>query len=97
VRWRSPTLVHETGRREAIGLDIGEIDAELFWVEFLRSLRAPQAAGVRFCVSDQHQGPKNASPPGRLPWQRCTLHYAGSLVMPMGVRPAACSGHGAVA
>src|SRR5215216_2196879 len=31
--------VHETGRREVIGLDVGEIESEAFWREFLRSLR----------------------------------------------------------
>ena len=31
--------VHETGCREVIGLDIGEIETEAFWVMFLRSLR----------------------------------------------------------
>src|SRR5207302_2269256 len=32
--------VHETGRREIIGLDIGEAETEAFWTEFLRSLVA---------------------------------------------------------
>ena len=32
--------VHESGVREVIGLDVGEIESEAFWVEFLRSLRA---------------------------------------------------------
>jgi transposase-like protein len=31
--------VHETGRREVIGLDVGKIESEAFWREFLRSLR----------------------------------------------------------
>src|SRR3954452_11244810 len=31
--------VHETGRREVIGLDVGQIESEAFWREFLRSLR----------------------------------------------------------
>jgi hypothetical protein len=25
--------VHETGRREVIGIDIGEVESEAFWVE----------------------------------------------------------------
>ena len=29
--------VHETGRREIIGLDIGAAETEAFWTEFLRS------------------------------------------------------------
>jgi putative transposase len=68
--------VHETGRREVIGLDIGEIESEAFWVEFLRSLRARGLHGVRLCVSDQHEGLKNAI--ARVlgcPWQRCTVHF----------------------
>ena len=28
--------VHETGVREVIGLDIGEVESGSFWVEFLR-------------------------------------------------------------
>ena len=46
--------VHETGRREVIGLDIGETETEAFWVEFLRSLRERGLHGVRLCVSDEH-------------------------------------------
>ncbi len=30
--------VHETGRREVIGVDIGEVESEAFWAEFLREL-----------------------------------------------------------
>ena len=52
--------VHETGRREVIGLDIGEIETEAFWVAFLRSLRERGLAGVRLCVSDEHLGLKTA-------------------------------------
>jgi putative transposase len=31
--------VHETGVREVIGLDIGEVESGAFWTEFLRGLR----------------------------------------------------------
>jgi len=68
--------VSECGVREVIGLDIGETETEAFWVEFLRSLRARGLQGVRLCVSDQHQGLKNAI--ARVlgcPWQRCTVHF----------------------
>jgi putative transposase len=68
--------VHESGRREVIGLDIGEIETETFWVAFLRSLRERGLAGVRLCVSDDHTGLKNAI--ARIlacPWQRCTVHF----------------------
>jgi putative transposase len=75
--------VHETGRREVIGLDIGEVESEAFWVAFLRSLRERGLQGVRLCVSDQHHGLRNAI--ARVlgcPWQRCTVHYADLPVMP---------------
>ena len=35
--------VHETGRREVVGLDVGEAETESFWRAFLRSLRASRA------------------------------------------------------
>ncbi len=68
--------VHESGRREVIGLDIGEIETETFWVAFLRSLRERGLAGVRLCISDDHTGLRNAI--ARVlacPWQRCTVHF----------------------
>jgi transposase-like protein len=73
--------VHETGRREVIGLDIGEIETEAFWVAFLRSLRERGLAGVRLCVSDEHLGLKNAI--ARVlacPWQRCTVHFVRDML-----------------
>src|SRR5947209_7950575 len=68
--------VHETGVREVLGIDIGEVESEAFWTEFLRSLRARGLQGVRLCVSDHHEGLKNAI--ARVlacPWQRCTVHF----------------------
>jgi transposase-like protein len=68
--------VHETGRREVIGLDVGQIESEAFWREFLRDLRRRGLDGVRLCISDSHEGLKNAI--ARVlacPWQRCTVHF----------------------
>lgn len=73
--------VHETGRREVIGLDVGEAETEAFWREFLRSLRARGLAGVRLCVSDCHQGLRAAI--GQVlgtPWQRCTVHFLRNML-----------------
>src|SRR5947199_5212189 len=68
--------VHETGRREVLGLDVGEGETESFWREFLRSLRARGLTGVRLCVSDAHEGLKNAiAQVLGCPWQRCTVHF----------------------
>ena len=71
--------VHETGRREVIGIDLGESESEAFWREFLRSLRARGLSGVRLCVSDAHEGLKKAI--GQMlgvPWQRCTVHTSSA-------------------
>jgi putative transposase len=32
--------VHQTGRREVIGIDVGEAETEAFWRAFLHGLRA---------------------------------------------------------
>jgi putative transposase len=68
--------VHESGRREVIGLDCGECETEAFWREFLRGLVKRGLAGVQLVVSDAHEGLKNAI--GQVlgcPWQRCTVHF----------------------
>ena len=73
--------VHESGRREVIGLDIGEIESGPFWVEFLRGLRERGLDGVRLCVSDHHEGLKAAI--ARIlacPWQRCTVHFVRDML-----------------
>ena len=73
--------VHETGRREVLGLDVGEAESEAFWREFLRSLRARGLRGVRLCVSDAHEGLRSAI--GQVlgcPWQRCTVHFTRDML-----------------
>jgi transposase-like protein len=68
--------VHETGRREIIGIDVGEAETEAFWREFLHSLRARGLTGVQLCVSDAHEGLKKAiAKVLGCPWQRCTVHF----------------------
>ena len=74
--------VHESGRRDVLGLDVGEAESEAFWREFLRGLRARGLHGVRLCVSDAHQGLRSAI--GQVlgcPWQRCTVHFTRDMVM----------------
>src|ERR1700754_3815999 len=68
--------VHETGRREIIGLQVGEAETEAFWREFLRSLVARGLVGVQLAVSDAHPGLKNAlAQVLGTAWQRCTVHF----------------------
>jgi putative transposase len=73
--------VHESGVREVLGLDIGEVESGAFWVEFLRSLKARGLQGVRLCVSDDHEGLKQAI--ARVlacPWQRCCVHFVRDML-----------------
>lgn len=74
--------VHESGIREVIGLDVGEVESGSFWVEFLRGLKKRGLSGVRLAVTDQHEGLKAAV--ARVlgcPWQRCTVHFTRDMVM----------------
>jgi putative transposase len=74
--------VHESGVREVIGLDVGEVESGAFWTEFLRSLKKRGLDGVRLAISDQHEGPKAAI--ARVlgcSWQRCTVHFLRDMVM----------------
>jgi putative transposase len=72
--------VHETGRREIIGLDVGETETEAFWRDFLRSLVARGLVGVRLAISDAHPGLKAAlAQVLGAPWQRCTVHFLRDL------------------
>src|SRR5687768_8151349 len=72
--------VHETGRREIIGLDVGAAETEAFWREFLRSLVARGLVGVELAISDAHPGLKAAlAQVLGAPWQRCTVHFLRDL------------------
>jgi putative transposase len=68
--------VHETGRREVVGLDVGEAETESFWRALLRSLRARGLEGVQLVISDAHTGLHAAiAKVFSCRWQRCTVHF----------------------
>jgi putative transposase len=68
--------VHESGRREVIGIEIAESETEAGWAAFLRELVARGLQGVRLAVSDDHLGLKAAvAKVLGCPWQRCTVHF----------------------
>ena len=72
--------VADGGHREVIGLDLGEVESEAFWLEFLRGLRARGLRGLRLVISDHHEGLKTAI--ARVldaPWQRCTVHFVRNM------------------
>src|SRR5438874_3852068 len=63
--------VHESGRREVIGLDVGEGETGAFWRSLLRSLVKRGLVGCQLVVSDAREGLKGAI--GQVlgcPWQR---------------------------
>ena len=68
--------VNTDGRREIIGLGTGPSEAETFWTEFLRGIKARGLDGVKLVISDAHTGLKAAI--ARVfdaAWQRCRVHW----------------------
>jgi hypothetical protein len=57
--------VHQTGRREVVGLDVGEAETEAFWRGFLRSLRARGLEGCSWSSP-------TPTPASRPPSPRCS-------------------------
>jgi putative transposase len=76
--------VHETGRREIIGLAVGEAETEAFWREFLRSLVARGLAGVQLAISEATRARTSTTR-----WARSS---ARSSPPPTATKPAAASG-----
>jgi putative transposase len=72
------TGVAATGGREVLGLAVGDSEDEVFWTEFLRSLRARGMGGVRLVISDAHAGLTKAIKKVCVgaAWQRCRVHWA---------------------
>ena len=71
------TGVAMSGEREVLGLAVGDTEDEVFWAEFLRSLRSRGLAGVRLVISDHHLGLKAAIAKIFVgaAWQRCRVHF----------------------
>jgi putative transposase len=64
------------GRRSILAVSVSLSEAETHWREFLKSLQQRGLNGVKYVVSDDHDGLKaalNATMPGVL-WQRCQCH-----------------------
>lgn len=73
--------VNQDGRREILGLGLGESEAQVFWVEFLRSLRQRGLSGVQLVISDAHEGLKAAiAQVFPASWQRCRVHFMRNLL-----------------
>ncbi|EPR9735064.1 IS256-like element ISEae1 family transposase, partial [Enterobacter bugandensis] len=68
--------VSSDGRREIIGMGIGESEAKAFWLAFLLSLKERGLEGVKLVISDSHSGLKAAiRQVFSASWQRCRVHF----------------------
>jgi putative transposase len=76
------TGVSAQGRREILGMAVGDSEDETFWVQLLRNLRDRGLiigpAGVALVISDAHRGLRNAIEVVLIgaAWQRCRVHFA---------------------
>jgi len=70
------TGLRADGRREVLGVDVGDSENETFWREFLTGLGDRGLAGVRLVVSDAHAGLTKAIARcfQGAAWQRCRVH-----------------------
>jgi putative transposase len=82
------TGVTEDGGREVLGIMTGDNETEVFWTDFLRSLRERGLTGVRLVISDHHSGLVNAIRKVMLGAgaQRCRVHFVRNVfsVIPKG-------------
>ena len=76
------------GRREVLGMDVGDSEDGAFWTGFLRSLKARGLGGVQLVISDAHSGLKHAIAAVLIgtSWQRCRVHFMRNVlaVVPRG-------------
>lgn len=70
--------VTDEGRREVLGFSVSNSEAKTHWTEFLRRLQERKICGVKYIVSDDHQGLKNAilETFNGVYWQRCQFHFS---------------------
>ena len=71
------TGVTAEGRREVLGLDVGDSEDEVFWRAFLTGLKKRGLAGVQLVISDQHAGLVAAIARALqgAAHQRCRVHF----------------------
>lgn len=69
--------INDDGRRCVLGIEVAHRESKSAWADFLIGLKERGLSGVRFVVSDQHEGLKRAVME-TLPhahWQRCYVHF----------------------
>lgn len=69
--------INRDGMREVVGFAEGDSEAEVFWRELFRDLKARGLHGVQFVVSDDHAGLVSAVAREFVgaAWQRCQVHF----------------------
>lgn len=74
--------VKESGEREVLGVDIGLSEDGAFWTSFLRSLISRGLHGVKMCISDAHEGLRQAIASVFIgsSWQRCRVHVMRNIL-----------------
>jgi transposase-like protein len=74
--------VNADGRRELLGIKVGDSETEAFWAQFISHLKERGLSDVKLVVSDAHVGLTKAI--GRqlqgCVWQRCRIHFARNLL-----------------
>jgi putative transposase len=77
------TGVSADGRREVLGHAVGDSETEVFWTEFLRSLRDRGLEGVQLVISDAHRGLVKAIATvlQGAAWQRCRVHFLRNVLV----------------
>jgi transposase-like protein len=70
------TGIDPNGHRTILGTSVSLSEAEPHWRQFLRNLQDRGLCGVRYIVSDDHDGLKAAleAQMPSVPWQRCQCH-----------------------
>ena len=74
--------VNADGRRELLGIQVGDSESESFWSTFIGSLKERGLTVVKLVVSDAHVGLTKAIRrmlQGSC-WQRCRVHFARNLL-----------------
>jgi putative transposase len=74
--------VSADGRREVLGVDVGDSEDGAFWTAFLRGLKARGLGGVRLVIADAHLGLRQAVNAVFLGAgvQRCRVHFMRNML-----------------
>jgi putative transposase len=74
--------VSATGRREVLGMDVGDSEDGAFWTAFLRGLKARGLTGVKLVIADAHLGLRAAVNAVLLgaSVQRCRVHFTRNML-----------------